>query len=257
MSSYRNHRVIIATLFLPQTAVLGESPPQTPHPLPTQLPSLFNLKIPERPPYGRKKTPVLKSIVEDMRDKVGLNPQPIPLVIAVSLTSSTQTAKSSRIGTPMVITPNSEQSNPFASIGEVVGSPVISPPDSAVKHEHQTTHRGTNPQSSRFARRSPMLRQRSLSANRRGESDSPAARPAWHTEPNPHANGGLYNAVRSVGSRIRRRLWVGTLGTHTDTFKDNLKRSIDKRMFEKVESVPVWIPDAEFEKCYDEFCHQV
>jgi len=69
----------------------------------------------------------LKSIVEDMRDKVSLNPQPIPLVIAVLLTSSTQTAKSSRIGTPMVITPNSEQSNPFASIGEVVGSPVIPP----------------------------------------------------------------------------------------------------------------------------------
>ena len=76
MSSYRNHRVIIATLFLPQTAVLGDSPPQTPLPLPTQLPlnSLFNLKIPERPPYGRKKTPApLKSIVEDMRDKVNRN----------------------------------------------------------------------------------------------------------------------------------------------------------------------------------------
>jgi hypothetical protein len=73
MSSYRNHRVIIATLFLPQTAVLGESPPQTPNPLPTHLalPSLFNLKIPERPPYGRNKgSAPLKSIVEDMRDKV-------------------------------------------------------------------------------------------------------------------------------------------------------------------------------------------
>ena len=73
MSSYRNHRVIIATLFLPQTAVLGDSPPETPHPLPTQLPlqSLFNLKIPERPSYGRNKSSVPpKSIVEDMRDKV-------------------------------------------------------------------------------------------------------------------------------------------------------------------------------------------
>ena len=73
MSSYRNHRVIIASLFLPQTAVLGESPPHSQHPLPTHLPlsSLFNLKIPERPPYGRNKVPApLKSIVEDMRDKV-------------------------------------------------------------------------------------------------------------------------------------------------------------------------------------------
>jgi len=73
MSSYRNHRVVIASLFLPQTVVLGESPPHTPHPLPNRLPlsSLFNLKIPERPPYGRNKAPApLKSIVEDMRDKV-------------------------------------------------------------------------------------------------------------------------------------------------------------------------------------------
>jgi len=72
MSSYRNHRVVIATLFLPQTVVLGESPPHTPQPLPTHLPlSLFNLKIPERPTYGRNRGPApLKSIVEDMRDKV-------------------------------------------------------------------------------------------------------------------------------------------------------------------------------------------
>jgi len=155
-----------------------------------------------------------------------------------------------------VITPNIEQANPFASIGATIGSPVALSPDSALRHEHQTTHTGTNRQSSRFARKSPLLRQRSLSANRRADTESFSTQPAWHTEPNPHANGGLHNAVRSVGSRIKRKLWVGTLGTHTDSYKDNLKRSIDKRMFEKVESVPVWIPDAEFEKCYDEFCHQ-
>jgi len=92
MSSYRNHRVIIASLFLPQTAVLGESPPETPNPLSTQLPlpSLFNLKIPERPPYGRNKGPApLKSIVEDMRDKVSHGHQSILRAMAVSLTGST------------------------------------------------------------------------------------------------------------------------------------------------------------------------
>ena len=153
-------------------------------------------------------------------------------------------------------TPNSEQPNPFASFGQTVGSPTSLSPDSALKHEHQTTHTGTNLHSSRFSRKSPLIRQRSLSSNRRTDSESLHSHPAWHTESNLHANGGLYNAVCSLGSRIRRKLWVGTLGTHTDSFKDNLKRSIDKRMFEKVESVPVWIPDAEFEKCYDEFCHQ-
>ena len=154
-----------------------------------------------------------------------------------------------------MVTPGVEQGNPFASIEETIGSPTALSPDSGLKHEHQTTHTRTNPQSSRF-RKSPLLRQRSLSANRRTENDPLVSQPAWHTEPNPHANVGLYNAVRSVGSRIKRKLWVGTLGTHTDSFKDNLKRTIDRRMFEKVESVPVWIPDAEFEKCYDEFCHQ-
>ena len=155
-----------------------------------------------------------------------------------------------------MVTPGVEQANPFFSIEEAIGSPDFLSPDSALKHGHQTTHTRTNNQSSRFARKSPLLRQRSLSANRRGDGDLLVAQPVWRTEPNPHANGGLHNAVRSVGSRIKRRLWVGTLGTHTDSFKDNLKRNIDRRMFEKVESVPVWIPDAEFEKCYDEFCHQ-
>ena len=155
-----------------------------------------------------------------------------------------------------MMTPNSEKSNPFVSIGEVVTSPVALSPDTALKHEHQTTRAGTNPQSSRFRRSSPLIRQRSLSANRHADSDYLVPQPAWHIEPNPHANGGLHNAVRSLGSRIKRKLWVGTLGTHTDSFKDNLKRSIDKRMLDRVQSIPVWIPDAEFEKCYDEFCHQ-
>lgn len=75
--------------------------------------------------------------------------------------------------------------------------------------------------------------------------------------PNPLCNGGLKNAIHSVDGRLKRKLWVGTLGTHTDGYKDNLKRSVDRRMLEQCESVPVWIPDSEFEKCYDEFCHQV
>lgn len=156
-----------------------------------------------------------------------------------------------------MLTPNSEQANPFISMGQAVRSPSTLSPDAAVKHEHQTTHTGTNPQSSRFRRSSPLIRQRSLSAHRHVDGDPLIPQPAWHIELNPHANGGLHNAVRSVGSKIKRKLWVGTLGTHTDTFKDNLKRSIDRRMLDRTQSIPVWIPDAEFEKCYDEFCHQV
>ena len=76
-------------------------------------------------------------------------------------------------------------------------------------------------------------------------------------EPNPHGNGGLKNAVDSVEDRIRKKLWVGTLGTCTDEYGEDLRKEINSRMLAQSSSLPVWIPDAEFESCYDEFCHQV
>lgn len=82
-------------------------------------------------------------------------------------------------------------------------------------------------------------------------------RQPWHVEANPSCNGGLANAIDSVRERVRRRLWVGTLGTTTDGFGEAVRRDIDARMLDEWDSVPVWIPDAEFSKCYDEFCHQV
>lgn len=76
-------------------------------------------------------------------------------------------------------------------------------------------------------------------------------------EPNLRGNGGLKNAVDSVGPRMKKKLWVGTLGTCTDTYGEELRKDIDKRMLEQRDSLLVWIPDAEFQSCYDEFCHQV
>jgi trehalose 6-phosphate synthase complex regulatory subunit len=76
-------------------------------------------------------------------------------------------------------------------------------------------------------------------------------------EQNPHCNGGLKNAVDSVSNHLKKKLWVGTLGTSTDSFSDFLRIDIDRRMLKECSSLPVWIPDAEFESCYDEFCHQV
>lgn len=61
----------------------------------------------------------------------------------------------------------------------------------------------------------------------------------------------------SVHDRLRKKLWVGTLGTNTDKFKESLKRSMEWKLKDEFESVPVWIPDSEFASCYDEFCHQV
>ena len=80
MSSLRNHRVVIASLFLPNTAVLGESHPPTPDPdvhssLP--LPDVFPAHTKDQgfkltlPPRSRTAAPIL-SIVEDLKDKASV-----------------------------------------------------------------------------------------------------------------------------------------------------------------------------------------
>jgi len=79
MSLLRNHRVVIASLFLPNTAVLGESHPPTPDvhsalPLPDVFPGHvkdqgFKLTLP--PPKARTSAPIL-SIVEDLKDKASV-----------------------------------------------------------------------------------------------------------------------------------------------------------------------------------------
>ena len=100
--------------------------------------------------------------------------------------------------------------------------------------------------------------QRRVSRKSRSSSRRPRLeRSNWHIELNPHCNGGLRNAVNSVSDRLRRKLWVGVLGTPTDKFDPQLREAINNRMRIEASSQPVWVPDAEFSKCYDEFCHQV
>lgn len=83
MGSLRNHRVVIASLFLPTTAVLGESAPTTP-----EIPSDRTEFLPKFPSGGSGEKPSrvlpthnhhssvssitlpIKSIVEDLQDKV-------------------------------------------------------------------------------------------------------------------------------------------------------------------------------------------
>jgi hypothetical protein len=79
MSSLRNHRVVIASLFLPNTAVLGDSYPSTPDvhsPLPS--PDVFpghakdqGFKLALPPSRVRTPAPIL-SIVEDLKDKASV-----------------------------------------------------------------------------------------------------------------------------------------------------------------------------------------
>lgn len=95
MSSFRNHRVIIASLFLPSTAVFGESAPPTPDPpshdadIDIQRLNANLAAAPKRQPapalsaisaaHTRQNSasglpPPLKSIVDDLKDKVSNTP---------------------------------------------------------------------------------------------------------------------------------------------------------------------------------------
>jgi hypothetical protein len=75
MSSLRNHRVIIASLFLPTTAVLGESSPPTPDIYAREVGASATQDLGGRPPAFKHassrslgSTPApLKSIVDDLK----------------------------------------------------------------------------------------------------------------------------------------------------------------------------------------------
>lgn len=109
----------------------------------------------------------------------------------------------------------------------------------------------------RGSSRGPIRRQESLKDLDSSSSSGEIFSQPWHIESNPHCNGGLKNAVASVKDRLKKKLWIGTLGTNTDMLGEALRKDIDKMMKANFDSQPVWIPDAEFESCYDEFCHQV
>ena len=81
MNSFRNHRVVIASLFLPTTAILGESVSSTPdqhirEPQAVSVPAVA-LRLGEKPKSRQSSftgsiTGPLKSIVEDLRDRVSI-----------------------------------------------------------------------------------------------------------------------------------------------------------------------------------------
>lgn len=235
--------MVIASLFLPETVSLGESseastPTHTaPHGLGSTVAanrllsgaSSPHLQQPKSPTFARTfstqaaaaLTPKTRSIVEDLQDKRGgVSPQ-------------------------LSQTPAQESANPFAiashlnSLSAAVNALVSDSASPARKNER------LQPRVSRKNSRSSSSRRNELGGSK------------WHIESNPHCNGGLRNAVASVGDRLRRRLWVGVLGTPTDKFDKELRQDINFKMRTEADCLPVWVPDQEFSKCYDEFCHQV
>jgi hypothetical protein len=167
----------------------------------------------------------------------------------------------SRVVSPAA-TPGPESTNPFAGIPR---PPIITPAtDDYAQTRARPQVRPTGPgTSAEYPPQTPRLKRKnsSRSQTRRQDSDAGAAGniffQPWHLESNQRCNGGLKNAVASVNERLKQKLWIGTLGTNTDMLGEGLRKDIDKKMMEKCDSQPVWIPDSEFESCYDEFCHQV
>ncbi|KAF9490894.1 alpha,alpha-trehalose-phosphate synthase [Pleurotus eryngii] len=268
MSSFRNHRIVIASLFLPTTAVLGESGPPTPEKRLRDPPSLAippsAFRSLDKPKLTSSRTGgtaprtrsssvtnalaasipgPLKSIVEDLQGK-------------------------SRNITPATLSPAQEIANPFFKAVRILTrdlgedqrqqeSPSNNQTSPPASRKHQTTHTDHGNTPARIQRKG------SRSSSRRPPVDNDIKVTngrtvgCWNLEANTHCNGGLKNAVQSVGPRLRKKLWVGTLGTATDAFSEPLRQEIDRKMVAECSSQPVWIPDAEFESCYDEFCHQV
>ncbi|KAG6864034.1 hypothetical protein C0991_000927 [Blastosporella zonata] len=218
MSTFRGQRVVIASLFLPETVSFGESSSLTPgmrqNPVDVVTPPPVAAN---RLSFNRITAP--KSIVDDLKDK-------------------------SRISTPALRSPVQESLNPFANVKV--------PPNSAVTSTTRLTAHSFDTRSTR-----PSVRRRTSRSSSRHPRDT--AREPWYIEPNPYCNGGLKNAVDSVGSKLKNKLWVGTLGTSTDSISPATRSSIDATLstLPTHPSLPVWVPDAEFQSCYAEFCHQV
>lgn len=74
MSSLRHHRIIIASLFLPTTIVIGDSTPPSPDEnalaVGTPGPTFLQSVPPTRSTLQNKPAGPLRSIVEDLKDKV-------------------------------------------------------------------------------------------------------------------------------------------------------------------------------------------
>ncbi|KAJ1561955.1 Trehalose-6-P synthase/phosphatase complex subunit [Nowakowskiella sp. JEL0078] len=95
-------------------------------------------------------------------------------------------------------------------------------------------------------------------SKQRSAASSPQGDPQyWNIEPSSMGNVGLQNAVNSVAHRISRRLWIGTLGTATESFSEDFKFRLQEKMLGEFDSVTVFLTDEESDGHYHQFCKQV
>jgi hypothetical protein len=89
------------------------------------------------------------------------------------------------------------------------------------------------------------------------DSSNIFAEAPWTIEPCAQGNIGLQNAINSVAHNLTKRVWIGTLGMPTDTLTDKTRVDIRAKLMTEYDSIPVIVPDHDFEGHYNQFCKQV
>ncbi|KIY70060.1 glycosyltransferase family 20 protein [Cylindrobasidium torrendii FP15055 ss-10] len=251
-SSLRSRRVIVASLFLPNTVTLNDdggsgnpTPDAISSPFPTPRKASMNTGT-STP--GRDIS--MPEILRRLHDKTVDNPS-LPKSIVDDLKDR---ATRKALGPNAMATIN-EALNPFSKAGSLPQTPPQKP------SKHPSEDDTAQPP---LTYRTPSVRRpkHTLSRSRSRRSFSSVAASELHVEANGHANGGLKNAIDSVSlnaSRpmLKKKLWVGTLGVDTDSWSSNVRQGVHARLRDGYQSEIVWTPDDVLEKAYDEFCHQV
>lgn len=123
------------------------------------------------------------------------------------------------------------------------------------------TRRGNGRRTSSTSRSSRLGRRTSTaSLDTVADDDDDATLPPFEFVSNPSANGGLFNAVKSIErERLRAgKLYVGTPALSTEGWLGPLeKRKIEQRFMKERSSMPVWLEDDDFDLSYNRFCKQI
>lgn len=296
MTSFADHRIIIVGLFLPTStaAVFHPVPAANPSPAPrsgkvlpkvtdeaistseeTSLPSTglppaapaTTAQIPptatkfslQRPTHNRRASSLnlLKQPAASIVDDLLASRKPGGTLNLPS--TGTLTVKQNGDDDEEDTTPRGERSNPFASFAASDTS--LSAKDRAeVARGRDRGDVQIDTPAQPEAGATPLYRRLSRKQSKGSGSLSITREVSvgpWEIETNPNANGGLHNAVQSVAHEMRAgKVWVGVLGPETDDISPDMRTAIEAQM-ETRESIPVWVSDADFNGCYDKFCHQV
>lgn len=175
---------------------------------------------------------------------------------------------------PGLLSPRNRRRSSSASRGSSFSSSGPPPLARAFSRKGKNDHR----------RRSSASADTALAAGVREIKDVPH----FHFESNPHGNGGLQNAVRSVAdvhvrtssepvpphfakdrslsvrsngipgikATIGDYLWIGTPGCGIEDFNEPLRKVMSKRFKNEKQSAVVWVEDDVLEPAYDSFCKQ-